>query len=58
MFIEFRRRLTMNIATRAAAIAIATVLASVRSAGAQTPGADVFTLDRALQYALEHYPAV
>ena len=57
MFIEFRRRLTMNIVTRVVVIAIATVLAGARSASAQA-GADIFTLDRAMQYAVEHYPAV
>jgi outer membrane protein TolC len=47
----------MNVATRVVVIALATVLAGARGAGAQT-GANVFTLDRAIQYAADHYPAV
>jgi outer membrane protein TolC len=58
MFIEFRRRLTMNSATRAAVIGVATVLAGARGARAQATGGDVFTLDRAIQYAVDHYPAL
>ena len=48
----------MNIATRAAVIGIATLLAGARGARAQAAGGDVFTLDRAIQYAADHYPAV
>jgi outer membrane protein TolC len=47
----------MNSATRVIVIAIAAVLASARDAGAQE-GAEIFTLDRAIQYAADHYPAV
>src|SRR5580765_6540710 len=57
MFIDFRRRLPMNSATRVVVIATATVLAGAGGVGAQT-GTDIFTLDRAIKYAADHYPAV
>jgi len=47
----------MNSATRVVVIATATVLAGAGGVGAQT-GTDIFTLDRAIQYAADHYPAV
>src|SRR5215470_479613 len=58
MFIEFRSRLTMNTVTRAAVIGLAAVLADARGVRAQAADARVFTLDRAIQYAVDHYPAV
>ena len=39
-------------------IGLATVLADARGVRAQAADARVFTLDRAIQYAVDHYPAV
>src|SRR5437868_1735187 len=53
MFNEIRSRFATNKITAASVLAI--VLGAPAVAAAQ---ADVFTIDRAIQYAVDHYPAV
>src|SRR6185436_7354390 len=51
-YVDFRRRLTMTNSLRACVAAV--LLAGGQRAAAQ----ETFTLDRAMQYAAEHYPSV
>ena len=58
MFIEFRRRLTMNIVDESGPDRDRDRAGRRTRCGRAGRPADVFTLDRAIQYAVDHYPAV
>jgi outer membrane protein len=55
LFIEIRRRFTMN---RVATAAFVSVVIAGHSLRAQDAAPGVFTIDRAIEYAGEHYPSI